>query len=219
MSETLPATRDALLNALVQTKQDISSAVSDGVQFLKFSKGEWLFGADMQELAEDDVFVVNVKGIRRGFIAWPEEGGAPLGEEMSGLFETPIVREQLPEVGADWTVQFSFELLCIQGEDKGEAMRFTTNSQGGRNACSRVLTEIIDKVKSGDEEYLPALKLGVSSYVHKKKSIGKVWTPVLDIVGWYAEDDTEEDVEEVAVEKAEPVTKVEEKPKRRRLRR
>ena len=212
----LPANVQNITQGLTRAAARISNASESGGQYLRLAKsGEWVYGADDVEVEEGALFALNPATISEGFIAWPEEGGAPVGEEMRTIYEDPIQRGELPDVGAKWNEQVAFEAVCINGEDEGQTFIYKASSLGGRKEFAALLRSISAQYEAnpGDPAVVPIIELGVDSYKHNQ--YGKIFTPVFEIKKWATMDDTPSTVEPEA--KVEPEL-APEAPRRRRKR-
>ena len=189
-----------LATALRNIRQPASSAGS----FLKFSKGDWAYGVDNIEPSEEARFGVNPFGVTRGYIAWPEGGGAPIDEVMVPLTDPEVNPANLPQVpaGAKWSPQLGIELMGLTGPERGMAMKFSSNSKGGLDELTRLSVAIADRADSGEPSFVPVVQLGVDWYPHK--TYGKVKTPVLSITDWCSLDDTVAAYEEQSEEEETP---------------
>ena len=189
-----------LATALRNIRQPASSEGS----FLKFSKGDWAYGVDNIEPSKEARFGVNPFGVTRGYIAWPEGGGAPIDEVMVPLTDPEVNPANLPEVpaGAKWSPQLGIELMGLTGPERGMAMKFSSNSKGGLDELTRISLAIADRADSGEPTFVPVVQLGVDWYPHK--TYGKVKTPVLAITDWCSLDDTVAAYEEHAEEEETP---------------
>ena len=183
---TLPISREQLIAGLTQTRQ-VAASAGGNLPFLKLARsGHWAYGQDETPVSPDDVWAVNVHSIQRGYISWGD--GEVLDERMVGLLDQPIDRSDLPETGAGWDPQIGMDLVCVDGEAKGQGVLYRTTSHGGRRACDNLISLIISQVQAGSEEYVPAIYLRVDSYQHKK--YGKTFVPNFEIQNWYGPDAT-----------------------------
>jgi len=214
---TLPATMSKAIAGLKETSTRIAADSGDA-QYLKLDKGGyWCFGAEETEVEESSVWAINPVSLAVGYVAWGD--GELLGEEMVPASDTPIMRGDLPDVGAPWKPQIGMQLVCTDGEDKGTTVIYKASSKGGQKAFKQVLDAIVKQAESGSDKVVPLVTLEVDSYKHSQ--YGKIYTPVLEVVEWADFDgaavgETAPD----APEKAPDENKEDdEAPKRRRRRR
>lgn len=160
---------------------------------LKFSKGEWTYGQHGIELDEGTQLVANMDELLIGWIKW--EGGAPvehiMGKVVDG-YRPPKRKELGDEDPRAWETdnqgrprdpwQFSNYLLLKEG-DGDKLFTFTTSSRGGLNAIGELCKVYGKEMRARPAEY-PVVALKVDSYRHKIKEYGKIFTPVLAVVGW-----------------------------------
>lgn len=214
---TLPATMSKAIAGLKETSTRIA-ADSDDAQYLKLDKGGyWCFGAEETEVEEGSVWAINPMSLAVGYVAWGD--GELLGEEMVPASDTPIMRADLPDVGAPWKPQIGLQLVCTNGEDKDVVVIYKASSKGGQKAFKQILDAIVKQAESGTDKVVPLVTLEVDSYKHSQ--YGKIYTPILEVVEWADMDGMSAEPE--AAEAEEPETEAEQpeddKPKRRRRRR
>jgi len=208
----LPANITNLVAAIENTARSVDG-VGGGKQYLKLTKqGFWAFGADETEVEDGSRWAINPNSLAMGYACWDD--GTNLGEEMALITDEPILKSNLPNLGAPWKEQIGFQLACISGDDKGVQCVYTATSVGGRNAFKTLLNEIAIKARSGSEEIVPVVELGVDSYKHKQ--YGRIFTPLLSVVEWASLDGAVADKAEAQIEQDEDA---EEAPTTRRRRR
>lgn len=213
----LPATPENLLAGLQNVANTSRQAAGpiDGVQFMKYSKGEWTFGADGLEAEEGSEWAVNPMSISQGFVAWVD--GDLAGEEMATMFEPPIIKSSLPEVDTTglnnngWQSVIAFSLVCLTGEDEGVQCELKLGSKGGVKEGSKLINSILAQVGKDATKPVPVVTLGGDSYKHKK--YGKIHTPEMRILKWIAQDGEAAAPAEI---EEEPELIEEEAPKKRR---
>jgi len=185
----------AQLAAVVQT----NPIAAGDAAFMKFAKGEWVYGADESEADARSEWAVNPHSFRHGYIVWADE--EVVDEQMVTLGQA------CPATPSDGNYQVAFEMVCVSGPDKGVHVMFKTSSKGGTKAVMQLI-KAISAQASTSEEVVPVVNLATDSYKHKQ--YGKVHTPVFDIKSWVGMDATavpeaEDDDEpaEVTPEKSE----------------
>lgn len=160
---------------------------------LKFSKGEFTTGQNDEEVPEGTRFVANMDELLIGWIKW--EDGKPAEHEMGRLVDgyTPPRRKDLGDTDeSDWETddkgnardpwQFANYLL-MKEEDGDKLFTFTTQSKGGLGAIGELCKVYGKEMRQRPDEY-PIIALKISSYRHSNKAYGKVYVPVLEVVGW-----------------------------------
>ena len=185
-TSNLPATMNDLINALDKTTTAISQAAGDDSSYLKMTKaGEWVYGADDTEVAANSEWVVDTSSFCVGYQAWDD--GELVGEETSLVTDMPIIKANLPEVGAPWKALIGCRLLCIDGKDKGVQVVYTTTSKGGIKAVNALMKDLVAHVKSNNHKgkLVPVVALVNAWYKHKQ--YGKIFVPVLEILDWVAD--------------------------------
>jgi hypothetical protein len=155
----------------------------------------------------DSVWAVNPFSFTHGFIAWGE--GEVLGEKMVSVTE-PLPQLDPAPAGAKrgWETQVGFSLKCIDGEDKGEEVRYTVTSVGGKRAVQTLAVNIANQVETDQSKPVAVVSLGKEHYQHK--AYGRIYTPMFDIVEWISLDG------EPAPKEDEPVIEEEAPATRRR---
>lgn len=183
MSESkLPTLAQTLAQNLQKVKERTNASDTDGFQFLKLEKsGTWVFGSDDTEDTAENLWAIDPNTIMTGYIAWPEEG-EPLGEEMASITDDPIIKGDLPDVGAKWSDQVGFLLRCIEGDAVGVQAQYKTTSLGGRKEFKKLLDAVLARATAGEDDLVPLVLLESEFYKHKK--YGKVYTPILKVEEW-----------------------------------
>ena len=192
----LPAvtTLSASLRAL---EQDVGPS---GSIILKMDKtGHWIFGADQTEVEDDAKWAVNPFSFVHGFIAWGD--GEVLGEKMVSVTQPlPELETAPPGAKKGWETQVGMSLQCINGDDKGMEVRFSTTSVGGKRAVQALAVAIATQVDADQSKPVPVVLLKKDHYQHK--SFGRIYTPVFEVVEWVSMDGAEAPV--AAVEAPAP---------------
>jgi len=206
----LPTNVTNFVNALQGASQRIGEDSSD-VQFLKLDKVEgWIYGADDIQVVDDSRWAINPNSFATGFAAWDD---SEFVDEIMGLItEPPIIKADLPDVGARWDSAVSFEMVCLDGEDEGVKVLYKTTSKGGQKAFRAVLNEVLPRAQANEADLVPIVNLERDSYKHKK--YGTIAIPMFTVVSWSNMAASPADVPE-----PEKAPEVIEKPKTRRRRR
>jgi hypothetical protein len=168
--------------------QSRSSTVlsTGGFDLLRMLKsGEWVFGQSDEPVQEGSRWVVNILSIRHGWCCWIEgEGNGAnklAGEELVPISD-PKPPRPLPIEGKPFVELRTFVLACLDGDDVGHNVLYKVQSLGGMKAIDGLLQDIQRQLAIDPKHSCPILRLGNSYYEHKKW--GRVYTPVLDRVGW-----------------------------------
>ena len=218
MSNQLPAVLQDLVTTLVAAEQASPDTGGD-FQYLKMDKGgKWLFGAEDTQVSADSAFVIEPASYSQGYVAWAD--GELQGEFMAVAGKTPITLGDLPPLkitiddegnAVNWKPQKAFAMKGIEGEEEGTQMLYKTSSRGGLKTISGLLSAIIERGRAGNSDLCPVIMLDHSSYKHKKKSYGTIYTPVLTVDEWMGMPVADDEPEQEEVEPAKV-----EKPKRSR---
>src|SRR4029079_2220176 len=79
--------------------------------------------------------------------------------------------------------QFGCDLKCLTGDDAGIEVAFKTPSDGGIRAMVKLRDDIQRHLVNGGAAFpCPAVALEHEGYTHPKG--GKIYKPILNIVGW-----------------------------------
>lgn len=182
---------------LLDTRSDPYAALGakldqDGL-FLKFSKGEYVYGQTKEELRLGKRLIVNVPGLRHGWVRWRD--GKPVENLMELLTDMlPIKsRDELGDTDESlWerddrgdpqdpcVMTYSVEL---SDPASGEVYNFSTTSVGGKKAVGKLLKAFSLKHRM-EPNLLPIVELQRDSYNHTNPRFGKIYNPLLPIVGW-----------------------------------
>lgn len=222
-TEVVNPTNNALAAAaaLKRNLQKARAQIPDtqNMAYLRFGRdGVWVFGVDNDEVFEDDVIAINTLSIKTGYSCWtdrPKGGGKNeiMGEVMVALGQPAVVKADLPvhkdpqNGGAvcEWKEQSSADFKFMSGPHKGKQVHYSTTSRGGLSAMSALIDQIILQVDEDRDNIVPRVTLSDDNYPHKQ--YGKVYVPIIKIVGWQGLEDGAEAApaeEKKAVEKPEP---------------
>jgi len=201
----------SMSSALRSVAAEVSSA--GGMVILKCDKtGHWVFGADQTEVEDDSVWAVNPLSFVHGYIAWGK--GEVLGEKMA------TVQEPLPDIGPapekaerGWEMQVGMTLACTNGEDEGMQARYSATSAGGKKAWHSIAIAVAEQVDKDPVNCVPLVKLRSEHYAHKQ--YGRVYNPIIEVVGWASLDTGPEDLPEAGEDVVEEEV-AQEAPRRRR---
>jgi hypothetical protein len=202
-----------LLGGLANISQSIDEAggVASGLPFIGINgDGVWAYGQDRTEVEPDSRWAIDIRSCKHGYIAWPPNNTKerkPLGERMvPASMPLPPVTD-LPNVGAPYTLQFSFEVLCLTGEDTGTMALYKNGSYGAKVIMQNLVDAVRKQARLDQSNLCPVVKLGIRDYFHSewKKTI---YNPVLDIQKWM----TFEEFDGLADGEDPPQQRVEQKP-------
>ncbi len=169
-----------------------TGGVAAGLPFLSINAaGLWGFGQDRIEVEANSLWAIDVRTWKQGYIAWPGQGAKerkPLGERMVPASAPMPDITTLPNVGQPYQVQFSFELLCMSGQDAGTKVLYKNGSYG----CKVAVQDLVEKVNAqalvDQTKLCPVVMLEIRSYYHTewKKDF---YNPILKIQKWIAFED------------------------------
>ena len=165
-------------------------------ELLKFSKGDWLAGAENREIADGTKMVVAMDTLIIGWQRWQDQ--RPVGYRMGLLIEgfVPPLREDLgdndeslweqdDDGNARDPSQMTNYVQLVDPENRDAIFTFTTSSKGGLNAVAKLCREYgRAREKEQREEQYPLIRLDSGSYAHRDRSLGRIKFPQFNIVGW-----------------------------------
>jgi hypothetical protein len=164
-------------------------------QLLKFSKGDYLAGQDGAEIKPGTKLAAIMDQLMVGWIKWKD--AAPV-EHVMGLVASGYVPPKRAELDDNdeetWDTdddgrprdpwQFSNYLIVVDQKDK-TVFTFTTSSKGGLGAIGELCKAYGKGMRERPNDF-PVIELGVGSYQHRDKSLGRIKFPILKPVGWAA---------------------------------
>jgi hypothetical protein len=182
----LPALNVTHFQKALATTKNAVGVEAGGKQFLKLAKGQdyWVYGQKDTEVEGGSLWAINPMSLQTGFVAWKQS--KPIGKRMGSIFNPPIRRDELEDVGAPWDEAVAFDLVCISGEDTGVECQYNANSYGGRKAFTFIMDEMMKQSAIDPGKLVPVVELVTDSYVHK--DYGKTYNPVFEIKEWRAMD-------------------------------
>jgi hypothetical protein len=178
-------------------------------QLLRFSKGDWLYGTNKEDLPVGKHLIANMDELLLGWIRWEDQ--KPADQRMGLLiegFKAPD-RDTLgygyepgttePDT-SEWEVdektgtprdpwQFTYYLVMKDPDEKDEIERiytFTTASKGGTDCIGDLCKIYGRKRRQGYKDFYPVVALKVGHYDHPNKQMGRIKTPHFPVVGWVA---------------------------------
>jgi len=159
---------------------------------LKFSKGDFLAGADAKEIAEGTAFTANVDELMVGWVKW--SNGKPIEHIMVRVAEGRTLPKRA-ELGDDDATRWETDslgaprdpwqytsYLQLMGET-GDLYTFTTSSRGGLGAIGE-LCRLYSRHRKKHSDVHPVITLEVGSYQHANKEFGKIKFPKFTLIGW-----------------------------------
>ena len=167
--------------------------------YITFKNGEYLFGSEQEVIPEGTRFIANMPGLRIGWKRW---GNKVVTDERMGLlaegFRPPSRHELGDQDQNQWELDDKRQPrdpwqqtneLTLRGVETGDEFVFATSGKGGIGAIGE-LCKTYGKLYRQKPGLAPLIELGRDSYQHKV--YGKTYFPVLKLVDWVREPDTEE---------------------------
>lgn len=194
-----PAGALAALNTLKAGIQNVQQnlVVKGGDPILKLgTDGVWVYGQENIEVEAGSKWAINPLSFRYGWVAWESGKKAdntkgPKGEVMVSIGQPLPVKSSLPEpptdlppgVTCEWEQQYSFSLLCLNGEDQGEQVLYKTRSAGGVKAVAELTDKLGKQLDIDQNNFVPVVELLSDSYQNKAYK-REVFNPILKIHTW-----------------------------------
>lgn len=179
-------------NAFEQYGNAVSQRTIVG-ELLKFSKGEYTFGQNDQEVEEGTTLIANMDELMVGWVKW--EDGKP-AEHLMGRISEGYVPQKRRELGDtdenEWETDDQgrprdpwqlTNYLLLKDPDGDQIYTFATSSRGGLNAIGELCKVYGRQMRQHPDDF-PIIALNVDSYRHSNKAYGKIFTPKLDVTGW-----------------------------------
>jgi hypothetical protein len=184
------ALASASLAALTATLRNVNTAAVSGrpgLPMLLFksraNNGTWTIGQKQMVPESGSLWAVNPMSFEWGFISF---SGAKkvLGEEMVPVNKPKPDITKLPDTGFKWQEQWSVQVRCLTGIDRGVQAVFKATTDGAIKAVAGLIDAVRDRLEEGqhDGKIVPIVRLEKDSYQHREH--GQTWFPVLPIDGW-----------------------------------
>lgn len=183
-------------------------------QLLKFSKGDWLYGADNIDMPMGKHLIANMDQLMLGWICWQDQKPAdtrmglliegfqaPARYKLGHGYDPDKGEEQAPDT-SEWEIdektheprdpwQFTYYLVMKDPDEKDEMegiYTFTSSSTGGKSAIGDLCKIYGRKRREGYRDSYPVVALKFGSYNHSNKQYGRIKVPVLPVVGWVSKE-------------------------------
>lgn len=186
------ATINNIRGALTQFRNSTPRSVGQ-VGYMKFSKGDWSFGKDDAPLDLEGAYILHPQTLMHGWICW--RGGSLFHEVLIPFTQQLPLEDTLkpaptPSPDSDdqpgYQHQMAFQVVAVEGKQEGLQLTFKTGTVGGRSAVDKVVDTLLarmdDVEATGEGGIFPVLQFGVDSYKHKTR--GKIFVPLIEVVGW-----------------------------------
>jgi hypothetical protein len=147
--------------------------------------GEWVHGQEDVPVQDNSQWAINPLSIMHGWVAWTNHAGnaknTMVGELMAPVFEPKPVKPP-PADGWPFSEQRTFELKCLNGEDKGLEVLHKTSSIGGMRAVDDLLKALQEQLDIDPSCPCAVVTMETGSYKHAK--YGQIFTPAFRVVGF-----------------------------------
>jgi len=180
-----------LLAGIAQSRA--ATPVVGGKPLLRMQKsGEWCFGQTNDDVQDGSRWAVNIMSIAHGWVCWVD-GGEREKNSMAGEVMASVTEPRPPQpddIGKfPYKDQRSFDLLCLDGDDKGMEVAHKVTSLGGLKAVDSLLASIQAQLRHDPAHPCPVVVLERDYYDHSKW--GRIYVPVYRIVDWCSLDGAE----------------------------
>lgn len=183
-------------------KVQASAPVIGGVPILRLDKeGVWRYGQQLTEIEPGSLWAANPLTFCKGWTAWKQGVNKPLGSQMRNILSGELVDpNSLPDNGGKWTESVEVEFRCINGEDEGKQVKYTSNSMGGVERWHELVAQLSHQFEVDPNKLVAVVELTHDGYFHTDQSFGVrhpetkkpgwVVKPIFKVVDWMAMDGT-----------------------------
>jgi hypothetical protein len=191
------------LRASVGNYRATAPRVRGGGGYINFSKGEWSLGRERAPLDLNAVWLMNPATLQHGWICWRNSAIAhevllPIGTQLPAEVSLPPVPPPGPDEAEGYQYQIGFSSTCIEGPYTKDADNntghFKSSSIGGTGAIQKLIDDLNARMDecdvTGSEFYYPVIQFDTSFYNHKVR--GKIWVPLINVVGFSDNDPSHE---------------------------
>lgn len=180
---------------LANVRQSVRVASSD--PFLRLLQdGDWVFGADDEEVEEGSLWAADPRSIEHGVVCWTDHDQTKkkvaneiVGEVMVPMSQPVPLESAQEDKGWPWKQQLAITIVCVKGAQAGKQTLYKATSEGGKRAIKELVGAIMAQLDVDPGKPVPVFELGVNSYKHKV--YGKTYVPVFELQSWEALDATE----------------------------
>ena len=179
------------------------------LMLFKSREATWGFGQRRTIPEADSRWAINPLTFKWGAICF--NGNKVVGEHLVSVSQPKPLITELPDAGFPWQEEWAVNMKCINGADAGVEVIFKATTDGALKAVVSMVDQVRDRLNGDrhDGKIAPIVLLEKDSYPHRDH--GRVWIPVLTLVGWMSLDGPPP-----APTSAEPTPPVDQ-PRRRRV--
>lgn len=164
----------------------VPSKNTEGLQHLKFVKGDWKYGKEEIIFEDDEVLLVNPLSFVAGWQGWedrkPISGPIVPLKDAGSLPPESTLQPIKPGNRNGWSPLLGVTFLLVEDDGARTTLQYHTTSYGGRDFVAKLKDEIVAGVSKHAAAPLCLVKLTFGSYIHSEND--KVYTPEFEIVGW-----------------------------------
>jgi len=185
MNDLVNFQQPEMAKALIENTENFNATTeAGGGFFLKMEQksGDWVYGAEDELADPESLWAINPASVELGYVCWHRQ--QLIGRHARPVHEPPVTLAELPPLdhGQEWKPMKKITLVCIEGQNEGVEVTYETSSLGGRRAITGVTDGVIARLKQGDPDIVPVVKL--ESYTYKNKEGGLTRNPVFKITAW-----------------------------------
>jgi hypothetical protein len=179
----IPTTMEQL-SAAMPTVDTSSTSGHNGKPMALFKSrmgGIWTYGVKNIAIELGTRVAINPLSFRRGWAFFNNDNKCV--DRMASLFQPEIEYAALPDLGFQWSRQWSVEMTLISGMDAGIEVIFKSNTDGG----VKMLTDLVNTIRTraaaqpGRLDLVPTAALGKDGYTGP---YGYIITPALNDIQW-----------------------------------
>jgi hypothetical protein len=171
-----------MLTGLVEVRATTVLEAGGGKPILKMPEGGiWLFGQDDAPVQEGSHWCINVKTMRWGWGVWTEEDGKNRKHVVDASVWQPMPPRPMSVGGKTFSNHFSFDLVCLDGEDEGVEVSYGANTFGIAKAFPKLRDAIIAQLQRDPAYPCPVVTLSSETY---RNNYGQQYNPIFNITGW-----------------------------------
>jgi hypothetical protein len=174
---------------------------------LRFSKGDFLAGAEAVDVPLGTKLVAVMDSLTIGWVDWRDS--KPIDQRVGLVIDgfQPPRRSDLGDLDREvwerdsegkprdpW--QFT-NYLVMREVETSEVYTFATSSKGGLGAIGELSKVYGKNLRQRPDDY-PIVELDVGSYQHRDRSLGRIKFPIFKVVGWVNKNDPGTDKAPVA---------------------
>jgi hypothetical protein len=180
-------------DAAFERFQQAAAALSGGsTQICKFEKGDWLLGQEKDEVPNGTLLAIDMMRAEWGWVRWYDNRPVerkmvlvasgqpvPMRAELGHRDEAMWARDDSDRPRDPWQRMIDIPAREVTGAKR--EMILSGGSRGWDGCCKDLFATFGEQMRENRGK-TPVVRLGTSSYEHKK--YGRVKVPTLELVEW-----------------------------------